>query len=67
MVGGHVGGLEINSRLERKGHLYLVKSIDVITKEILILMNKYSRDNVKTLSFSSKIKIAFENCTTFLF
>ena len=67
IVGGHVGGLDINSMLERKDHLYLIKSIDVLTKEILILANKYSKDNGMTSRFSSKIKAAFKNCTTFLF
>jgi hypothetical protein len=67
LVGGHVGGLEVNSTIETKGHFYLIKSIDVITKEILILTNKYSNNNWMTSRFSSKIKIAFKNCTTFLF
>ena len=67
VIGGHIGGLEINSRTERNGHLYLVKSIDVITKETLILTNRYSKDTAKTSSFSSKIKTAFENCNTFLY
>jgi hypothetical protein len=67
IVGGHVGGLEINSTIESDGHLYLIRSIDLITKEILILTNKYSRDLIKTLQFSAKIKNAFENCNTMLF
>ncbi|MGB7956906.1 MAG: hypothetical protein WCF23_23275, partial [Candidatus Nitrosopolaris sp.] len=42
VVGGHLGGQDINLRRERNGHLYLIRSIDLITKEILILTNKYS-------------------------
>jgi hypothetical protein len=67
VVGGHLGGQDINLRRERNGHLYLIRSIDLITKEILILTNKYSISNIKTLNFSSKIKTSFENCKTLLF
>jgi hypothetical protein len=67
IVGGYVGGQEFNNTIERDGHVYLVRSIDVITKEILILTNKYSKDNVKTLNLSLKIKTAFKNCNTLLF
>jgi hypothetical protein len=67
VVGGHPGGLYINDTTKRNDDLYLVRSTDFITKEILILTNKYSKDTAKTLSFSSKIKTAFENCTTFLY
>jgi hypothetical protein len=67
VIGGHVGGLEINSKTQKNGHLLLVKSIDLFTKEILILTNKYSINSSITLSFSTKIKIAFESCNTLLF
>ena len=67
VVGGHLGGKEINDRKEKNGHLYLIRSIDLITKEILILTNKYSVNDIKTLNFSSKIKAGFEGCKTLLF
>jgi hypothetical protein len=67
VVGGHVGGLEINSRKEGNAHLYLIRSIDLITKEMLILTNIHPMNNAKTLNFSSKIKNAFESCKTLLF
>jgi hypothetical protein len=67
VIGGHVGGSDINSRNEGDAHLYLIKSIDLISKEILILTNIHSMNNVKTLNFSLKIKNAFESCNTLLF
>lgn len=67
VVGGHVGGQELNSIEEKDAHLYLIRSIDLITKEILILTNIHSKNNVKTLNLSSKIKIAFKRCQTLLF
>jgi hypothetical protein len=67
VVGGHVGGQELNSQEEKDAHLYLIRSIDLITKEILILTNIHSKNDVKTLNLSSKIKIAFKRCQTLLF
>jgi hypothetical protein len=67
IVGGHVGGLEINSRACINGHLLLIQSIDLISKEILVLTNKYSADNMKTIRFSDRIKTAFDSSNTLLF
>jgi hypothetical protein len=64
VVGGHVGGQELNSIEEKDAHLYLIRSIDLITK---FLPNIHSKNNVKTLNLSSKIKIAFKRCHTLLF
>lgn len=67
VVGGHPGGPEINLIRKRNDFLYLIRSIDLITKEILILTNRYSMNKIKTLAFSTKIKTGFEKCETLLF
>ena len=67
VVGGHVGGQQINSVTQKGECLLMIRSIDMITKEILIITNRYSMDSITTSRFSNKIKQAFETCDTLLF
>ncbi len=67
VIGGHVGGKEINSKNEDDSHCFLVKSIELITREILVVANMCSLDHLKTLNFSSKLRNAFDNSKTLLF
>jgi hypothetical protein len=39
------------AKKEDNGHCYLVKSIDLISKEILVATNKYSLEHLKTINF----------------
>jgi hypothetical protein len=67
VIGGHVGGQPINSVTQKGECLLLIRSIDLIKKEILILTNRYSMNNKTTFIFSKKIKQSFETCDTLLY
>lgn len=71
IVGGNMrqkmgDDLVIEDAIERDNHLYLKTAISQMVKQVVIIANNYSRDNTKTLAFSSKIKKSFKACKTLL-
>jgi tetratricopeptide (TPR) repeat protein len=69
IVGGYVrqkmvNELTIEKILEKDNHLYLLQGFNQFVREILITMNKYSKDNQRTLALSSRIQTAFKTCKT---
>jgi hypothetical protein len=69
IVGGYVrqkmvNELTIEKILEKDNHLYLLQGFNQFVREILIIMNKYSKDNQRTLALSSRIQTAFKTCKT---
>jgi hypothetical protein len=71
IVGGYVrqnmvNDLTIENMLEKDHHLYVLQGFNQFVREILIITNKYSRDNQRTLALSSRIQTAFKTCKTLL-